>query len=265
MALHYSESGEHHSGPPLVLLHGFCETNKIWSRFRQSLGKDMRVLCPDLPGFGKSALPEGELSLERVAGELYSWLKDLDIESCILCGHSLGGYVCLSFVEEYPQMTEGICLFNSTTYGDTEEKKRTRNNVTAFVEKHGVDKFISSSLPLLFSPQNRERLQPEINELISIARTTSKESLTKYTRAMQQRPDRLHVLKNIEKPVLYIAGNEDTAVPVQDIQNQVQSLKNAELCLLRNCGHMGMYEKPEESEEALKNFASSVSDQKKSS
>lgn len=264
MNLHYTESGREQQGIPVVLLHGFCETHEVWKPLKQALGKHFRVLCPDLPGFGKSPLLSGELTLPIVAKALHAWLEDLEVRSCILIGHSLGGYVSLAFLEQYPDMVEGIGLFNSTAYADTEEKKRTRNNVISFVEKHGVEKYIESFVPPLFFHQNRARLQPEIKELISIARTTPKESLIAYTRAMQQRKDRLQVLQHFRKPILYIVGDEDTAVPLENSQKQVRTLSNYELHILEGTGHMGMYEKPEESLEAIKNFVNHT-EQKKSS
>lgn len=264
MNIYYTESGKNLqepallTGPPLVLLHGFCETQQVWSRFEQALGQHFRILCPDLPGFGKSPLPAGELSIETVARALHNWLTDLEIKNCIIVGHSLGGYIGLAFLEEYPEMVEGMGLFHSTAYADTEEKKRTRENVIAFVEKHGVEKFIESFVPPLFFSSKREKLQPEIDELISIARTTPKESIIAYTRAMQQRKDRLQVLQHFKKPILYIAGDEDTAVPLEDSKKQIKSLSNYELHILESTGHMGMFEKPEESLEAVKNFVNYV-------
>lgn len=265
MNLFYTESGGDRGGTPIILIHGFCETHQVWSRFEPALSKDFRVLCPDLPGFGKSPLPAGELSLTTVAHILYDWLREQEINSCILIGHSLGGYVSLALLEEHPEIIDGIGLFNSTAYADTEEKKKTRNNVIAFVEKHGVEKYIESFVPPLFYPPNRERLQPEISELISVARKTPRESLIAYTRAMQQRKDRLQVLQHFKGPILYIAGEQDTAVPLEDSKKQIRSLSNYEVHILKNTGHMGMYEKPEESLEAVKNFANYVEDQKKSS
>lgn len=265
MKLHYSESGKGNGGAPVVLLHGFCESQQLWKRFERELSKKFHVLCPDLPGFGKSPLFAGEINLRFVAEKVYNWLKELGIERCILIGHSLGGYVSLAFLEKYADMVDGVGLFHSTAYADSEEKKRSRDNVIAFVEKNGVEKFITSFVPPLFFHKNREALQEEINELIAIGCATPKESVIAYTRAMQQRKDRLQVLQHFKKPILYIVGEEDTSVTLEDSKKQIQSLSNYELHILEETGHMGMYEKPEESLEAVKNFVKYVKDKKRSS
>jgi len=48
----------------VVLIHGFCESNVFWKSFSKDLSRDFRILCPDLPGFGKSPLPNQNFSLE---------------------------------------------------------------------------------------------------------------------------------------------------------------------------------------------------------
>lgn len=265
MTLFYSESGTSHLDAPLVLLHGFCETHEIWTRFERSLSRNCRVLCPDLPGFGKSPLPAGNFELPDVAEVLHDWLKEQGIPRCILLGHSLGGYVSLAFLEKYPHMVEGIGLMHSTAYADSEEKKKTRDNVIRFVEKHGVEKFIDSFVPLLFYNENRGKLKKEIEELLAIARHTPKESLIAYTRAMQQREDRLEELKHFKKPILYIVGEEDNSVPLEDSKKQIKTLSNYEVHILKETGHMGMYEKPEESLEIIRNFVRYVYNKKRSS
>lgn len=256
MNLFFSENGSEKSGTPLVLLHGFCETHEIWKQFQEELGKYFHVLCPDLPGFGKSPLPApaGELSMESAAEALQNSLKDLNIDKCILIGHSMGGYVSLAFLEKYPDMVEGIGLFHSTAYADSEEKKRSRDNVIAFVEKHGVEKYINSFVPQLFYQKESQELQPQIEKLLSIARTTPKESIIAYSRAMQQRKGRLQVLQQYKKPVLFIVGEEDSSVRPEDSKRQAESLSDYEIHILENTGHVGMYEKPEESLKVLKNF-----------
>lgn len=262
MALFYNESGRPQNGLPLVLLHGFCETHAIWEQIQQALASNLYTLAPDLPGFGRSPLPAGPLSLPLIADTLYHSLREKGIEKCILLGHSMGGYVSLALLEKYPHMLAGIGLMNSTAYADSEEKRRSRNNVIQFVEKHGVEKFIDSFVPQLFHPDKRDQLQPQINELLTIARQTPQETLIAYTRAMQERKDRLQVLQHFRKPILYIVGENDSTVSIEDSKRQLLSLSNYELHILKDSGHMAMYENPEESLDAIRNFVQYVESKK---
>lgn len=262
MTLFYSESGRPQKGLPLVLLHGFCETHAIWKQTEQALSPDLYTLAPDLPGFGNSPLPGEPLSLPLVADLLYHSLQERGIRECILLGHSLGGYVSLALLEKYPDMVAGIGLMNSTAYADSTEKKRSRDHVIRFVDKHGVEKFIDSFVPQLFQPDRRRELQPQIDELLAIARKTPQETLIAYTLAMQQRKGRLQALQHFRKAILIIAGEDDATVPLEDTKKQLLSLSNYELHILQNSGHMAMYEAPEESLAAIRNFVQYVESKK---
>lgn len=254
----FAESGSQHTGLPLVLLHGFCETHKLWDYFRHELGKEVRVLCPDLPGFGHStSLPAG-FSLLDVAARIKGGLDQLGVDRCILIGHSLGGYVALAMLERYPALFAAIGMFHSTAYADTPAKKRSRKNVIDFVEKHGVEVFATSFVPQLFHYSNRKALQAEISMVVAEASKTPQYSLIAYTQAMQQRPDRLSVLEHFEGPVLYIIGEKDTSISLEDSQQQLENLHNCEAYILEEAGHMGMFEQQEESYQIIRDFISKV-------
>jgi pimeloyl-ACP methyl ester carboxylesterase len=54
------------AGFPIVCLHGFCESNMIWKGLSEQLADQFRIICPDLPGFGKSKAPENGFSLKEI-------------------------------------------------------------------------------------------------------------------------------------------------------------------------------------------------------
>jgi pimeloyl-ACP methyl ester carboxylesterase len=249
---------------PLILLHGFCETHRLWDRFREVLGEETWVLCPDLPGFGQStSLPDG-FTISDVAHRMAAWLEQLHISKCILIGHSLGGYVALAMLEHYPQLVAGIGLFHSTAYADSPQKRRSRNNVIYFVEKHGVEVFATSFVPQLFYHTNRKRLREQVDAVVANAAATPPHTLVGYTRAMQQRPNRLPVLEKWGGPVLYIIGEKDTSVSLDDSLHQLESLPQADAHILHDTGHMGMLEQEDQSLQIVKDFLQEVREQKNS-
>ena len=91
---------EYGGGYPLLFLHGFCETNKVWEDFAHLLSNDFHVLCPDLPGFGKTSLFANSFTIDDVAKEIKNWLRELSINKCLVVGHSLGGYIALSMARQ---------------------------------------------------------------------------------------------------------------------------------------------------------------------
>ncbi|MDN3689617.1 alpha/beta fold hydrolase [Cyclobacterium jeungdonense] len=244
-------------GLPLVLLPGFGETKEIWTDFARPLADSYEVWCPDLPGFGESKAPGEGFTLQTVAQSLGQWLLNQNIPNACLLGHSLGGYLVLEMATLSNLSLSAIGLFHSTAFPDTPMKKETRNQTVAFLDKHGVAPFIRSFVPPLFSAENRDSCQQEIQNLISRGILHSKESLIGYTRAMRDRADHMATLREFSKPKLMICGDQDPAVPLD------ASLKHQEAVtdfnILENCGHMGMFEKQNESQILIKNFLKGLS------
>ena len=231
----YTDNG---SGIPVVFLHGFCETHQIWQSFSSSLSENYRVICLDLPGFGQSKLLPTGFSIADVASNVISFLKGLKVESCVLVGHSLGGYVTLEMAHQQPEFVNGFCLFHSTAYPDSEEKKISRNKVIEFVTKNGVRPFTESFIPPLFYVQTNE----QIATVVKMASNTPLETLIAYVKSMRDRPDRTNVLREFAKPILFIAGEKDAGISVESVQKQADLAQKATLLTLPNVAHMGMFE-----------------------
>lgn len=248
--IHFFEKGK---GQPLVFIHGFCETGRMWTDFAESLSTVFRVICPDLPGFGSSIISGDQISLEEVAVQLKDWMDTNQIDNPILIGHSLGGYVSLALLELMGSRVKAICLFHSTAYGDDADKKEMRNRTIAFLRKNGVEKFVSSFVPPLFPEIRREELAKEIQLAIEDAKRSSLDGLIAYAGAMRDRPDRLQELRNFSGPKLLIAGTEDGAVKIETSRAQKDAF--SEYIELEGTGHMGMIEKKEATLQIVREFA----------
>lgn len=242
----------------LVFLHGFCENKELWNALISKLPEKFHCVTLDLPGFGSNLEPVKDYSIEAMAEAVHEELKKLHIKKCILVGHSLGGYVSLALAEKYPKMLQGLCLFHSSALADTEEKKANRNKTIEFVEKHGVDLFMQSFVAPLFAPENREKCKKDIEKLIKVGQATPQETITGVLGAMRDRKERLHVLKEAQFSVLFIAGKEDAAVPLEATLQQCHLPNNSTTVFLGNTAHMGMFERPYETRKSLEKFAELV-------
>jgi pimeloyl-ACP methyl ester carboxylesterase len=242
--LHYIEQGE---GQPLVLVHGFCESKLIWQDFIPILAQKFRVIALDLGGFGESAhlLPE-VVTIMTMAEQINDLLVHLNIEKCVLIGHSLGGYVSLAFGDKYPEKLKGLGLFHSTALADSEEKRKVRNNVIEFVEKNGVVPYIENFVAPLFYAGRQQELAKEINFVKSIALKTPAKTLTEVVKAMRDRKARTNVLAKVECPVMFIIGREDTSVVFESYADQIILPWDTSVHIMSFTGHMGMFERPKE-------------------
>jgi pimeloyl-ACP methyl ester carboxylesterase len=249
-SIHYEEHGE---GPVLILIHGFCESQEIWNNLTPDLSSAFRVITIDLPGFGETPILKPTFTLKAVASEVLELLKSLNIQKCVVIGHSLGGYIALAIAEQRPDLIKGLCLFHSTASSDSEEKKLNRDKVIAFIEKNGVHPFIETFVPGLF--YNKSQLNLEI--VHKIASKTSKNTIISYSRAMRDRPNMISFLASFSNKILFIAGENDTIISKSALEEQAKLIPNGKLIILAETGHMGMYEDVMHSLRALKDFSES--------
>jgi pimeloyl-ACP methyl ester carboxylesterase len=253
--LFYREEG---SGLPVVFLHGFAEDGAIWNKQAEQLKAGYRVLIPDLPGSGRSSALTADTSMEEMAEDILQLLDREGIQYCVLIGHSMGGYIALAFAEKYPERLKGLGLFHSTAYADTEEKKAARQKSIEFIRKYGSAAFIRQSTPNLFATDTRNDHPGLITDMIDRYSGFSPDSLVYYYEAMIRRPDRRAVLERFEKPVLFIIGNQDQAVPPQQALEQSHLPALSHIHIFQRSGHAGMLEEPDRSYSILQSFLNFV-------
>jgi pimeloyl-ACP methyl ester carboxylesterase len=239
--IHYSVYGE---GKPVLLIHGFAEDGTIWQNQVTRFKDSFQLIVPDLPGSGKSDFIPEVFSMDDHADMLAELLRKENVESAITIGHSMGGYIALALAEKYPEMLTSLCLFHSSSYADTEEKKETRRKSIQFIKQNGALKFLEQATPNLFSGATKEAHPDLVTEIINRYSNFNPNSLVHYYEAMIQRPDRSEILRKIAKPVLIIAGEHDTAVPPKHSQEQSYLPELSYFRTLQNSGHMGMLEEP---------------------
>lgn len=227
------------SGTTLVFLHGFGENRQMWAAYKAYFG-DYQVLTIDLPNTGDSEVMEA--SVARMAKVVNAVLIAENIEQCILIGHSMGGYVALAFAKLYSSKLLGYCLFHSQPNADTEEKKKGRNKAIEFVKKHGSAVYFKGLIPLLFAKDYLKNNDTVVQKLIEFGSQIPKEGVIFQLQAMRDRPDNRAVLVKSKVPVCFIIGEDDVAVPTANSLNQTFLPQIADIHILPNVGHMGMFE-----------------------
>jgi pimeloyl-ACP methyl ester carboxylesterase len=228
------------TGPAVVLIHGFGEDAMIW---KEQLGalQSCKLIIPDLPGSGNSPMID-DMSIESLARCINIIIEEENEESAILIGHSMGGYITLSFIEQFSNKVIGFGLFHSTAYADNEEKKATRKKAIEFINEHGGFAFLKTSIPDLYSEETKKSNQKLVEQHIHEAKRFDSAALIAYYKSMMKRPDRTQVLKTTKLPVLFILGQHDKAVPLKDGLEQCHMPQLSYIHILEHSGHMGMVE-----------------------
>jgi pimeloyl-ACP methyl ester carboxylesterase len=132
MSLHYVQGG---SGKPVVLLHGFTDTARMWRPILPTLAKSYTVITPDLPGLnGSSFTPNGVYDMKTVAQHLHELVKRLGYTRILLVGHDIGLMAAFAYAAQYPQEVEKLILMDAPIpgIGDTWEKVYTNPTLWHF-------------------------------------------------------------------------------------------------------------------------------------
>ena len=236
---------------PLVFLHGFCEDSSMWKDFTKEWSD--QIITIDLPGFGQSELLE-ELSMEMMADIVKKVLDQLKIDTCILIGHSMGGYVGLAFAEKYADHLTGLAMIHSHPFEDSAAKKANRQKSMKFIKQNGTILYVKQLIPQLFAPKFVGSNDFLIHRLIYGASKYSAEAITTSLEAMMKRPDRTEVLKNITCPVLFLIGKEDQVVDYEKSCEQMTLPQIADIHILPKVGHMGTYEATSKTRKIVQEF-----------
>jgi len=241
-------------GLPIIFIHGFCETGEIWDTLANSLSSNYQVITLDLPGFGSSKLAKTDITLQEIGKDLNEWVLAQDFKKPVVIGHSLGGYISLSMVNEMPSLFSAFGLIHSTSRGDTKEKKGNRNRVIEFVREHGVKAFVKSFVPDLYHQKNH----PSVDFVHKMALKTQESAFLAYTAAMRDRPSYEKLIANFPKPMLIVGGEKDTVISIDTLREQATISNLVSFHSLSQVGHMGMFEATTELEMIVNNFLSGV-------
>lgn len=248
------------SGKPVVLIHGFGEDGEVWNNQVEFLKDKVYLLVPDLPGSGRSEMVD-DMSIEGMA-EVIKYILDSESSKVppsggfrgALIGHSMGGYITLAFAANFPEFLDGFGLFHSTAYNDNEEKRAVRLKGISFIEKHGPFEFLKTIIPNFFSPQTKQENPQLIKEHVDKQKNFSAAALTAYYRAMRERPERIDILKIVKIPVLFVIGEYDNAIPLEEGLKQCHLPEMSYIHILKKSGHMGMIEEPQKTNRILEEF-----------
>lgn len=240
------------SGVPLVLLHGYCGSHRYWDDAAALLAERYRVITPDLRGHGDSPATDGGYTMESLAEDTLRLLDRLGIERAFLFGHSLGGYVTLSFAEQYAVRLIGFGLVHSTSYPDSDFAKANRDKAVDTINNDGVAAFVNGLVPKLFAPEHRNEQQGPMRKAIEIGYGTSSQGAIGCALGMRDRPDRTPVLQHASLPILLLAGEKDEVIAEERRFPVTGTLVTR--VTLAGVGHMSMMENPSALADAIGAF-----------
>ncbi len=230
-------------GEFVFLIHGFCEDQSMWGELVEKLSTQYTVVTPDLPGFGKSSLSQEDLTIIWMAEMMNAIMNTEKIEKCTMMGHSLGGYVSIHFAELFPHKVHALGFINSHVFEDGEEKKMNRKKSIDFIKRHTAKLFIRELINNLFSETFKLEQKELVLSLISNAQQNiSDQAVIASLNAMAGRANKKNVLKKFNKPVLFLIGEIDATIPIEQSMQQVSLPSQSDIHIRKHIAHMSIYE-----------------------
>jgi pimeloyl-ACP methyl ester carboxylesterase len=108
--VHYLTAGQ---GTPLILLHGYAETSRMWRPIMPALADRFRVIAPDLPGIGESAIPTNGLDMKTAAMRIHQLARSLEVQKARVVGHDIGLMVAYAYAAQFPKEVEKLVLMDA--------------------------------------------------------------------------------------------------------------------------------------------------------
>jgi pimeloyl-ACP methyl ester carboxylesterase len=250
--LAYGEWGE---GTPLVLLHAFPFPRRMWQFQYDGLTTQLRLVTPDLPGFGGSAVPGADPGLGVMADAVLDLLDRLGLDRVVLGGLSMGGYVAMEILRRRPEVVHGLVLADTKASADAEDAADNRRRMADLLERERNPRVLTHDvLPTLVSDTTREQHPETVTWLRELVADVDPLGAAWAQRAMAARPDSFDTLERVRVPTLVVVGAEDKLSPPDDARAMVEAIPGAQLAELPDVGHLSAAEAPDEFNSVVYDF-----------
>lgn len=251
-SLSFDTAGE---GMPLLFIHGYPLSRKIWEPQSAGLAAYARVISPDLRGHGDTDPVPGPYSVDLLAEDCVNLLDNLGItQPVVVCGLSMGGYVTLAFFRKFAERMAGMILTATRAGADSPEGKANREKAITIAQSSGAQAIADSMLPKMFSPLTYTDQPTLVERIRSLMAGTSINGIVGALQAMKDRPDSTQLLSTINKPVLIIHGSDDQLIPATEASMMQNSISGAELVIIERAGHLLNLEQPAAFNQAVRQF-----------
>jgi len=255
--IYYAEGGKA-TGTPVVFVHGFPFSSAMWSEQLEAIGSAYRTITYDLRGLGKSAVGDGQYTIEGHVDDLLALLDQLKITQAIIVGFSMGGYIALRAMERNPERFIAAALCDTRCEADDNTGKVKRANAAVIVKESGAAEFAKNFIPAVFSPTSVHNNTAAVAKIREIITTTDPLAIAGNLIAMAARTDTSAALSKIAVPTLILVGELDTITPPDAAMFMQANISAAELQQIPHAGHMSNLENPAAFNERLLDFLQRV-------
>lgn len=245
----------------LVMIHGLGDEADTWRHTINPLRDDFHIIAVDLPGFGRSDLPERKITGAFLLDCLSELLEVSEIENAVLIGNSLGGELAHAFALKYPERVDGLVLVDGALLhidpmGDLSFRlmqipllgewlyKRLRKDPQAAFDSlrnvyHELDEMPEADKTFLFTRVNKRVWSDKQSK----AFFSTLRNLSSWVKNRQANLS--EKLKDFQIPTLIIRGEFDSLFTKKNAKGVERVQPNAIFVEIKNAGHLPHQEVPE--------------------
>ncbi|CAN5446902.1 alpha/beta fold hydrolase [soil metagenome] len=252
--VHVQEAGDA-GNPTLLLIHGFCASNFVWSDVLLPLADEgFHVVAPDLVGFGFTGKPkDGEYTIEAQARMIVGLMDELGIDSATFIGSSYGGAVSAVCALDYPERVERLVLVAAVSNDDVKRMPLLRLAAAPLMGDLlspvmiDIRQLVKRRMKKVYAANNghlldEARMAAHHGPLR--AASTHRAILTTLRRWNAARIET--EAARITQPTLLIWGGQDNAVPLKNGERLHKLIPHSRLFVFPNSGHLPQEERPAE-------------------
>jgi len=245
--IRYRVSG---GGPPVVLVHGWLSSGRIWEPLAGRLAQRFTVYTLDLSGFGESDKPISGYGIRYGSRLLYAFCAHFGLTRAAVVGHDIGGGMAMKLAADHQDMVGRIVLVATPADEDQVDLP-----TLLWLTTLPVIGPVCYALGRAARPLRRLWMRPFVldsedlsEEVVDDAGRSTPAAVTTTLKVMRREIARGRLLRQagiVKVPVLAIAGEDDQIVDPQAANDWARAV-SAELVFLDGCGHLPMLERANE-------------------
>ncbi len=233
----------------LIFIHGAGGCSHFWNEQLEGLSSKIKVIAINLPGHLEaecSDLP----SMASYVVFIDELISELNLETVILAGHSMGGAVVMSYYLQNPEKIHGLILIG------TGARLRVLPMILNTI-KTNYPEYIKFSRNFAFHKSSIKECEEIISEIEKyMGEISPKIAHQDFTICNEF--DIIEQLPKIKVPTLIIVGDADQLTPVKYSTYMHKAIENSEIYVIKDAGHMVMLEKSQEVNEIILNFLNRI-------
>ena len=248
------------AGPPLLLVHGWLLSSRIWDRLAERLSESFTVYSLDLKGFGDSDKPLTGYGVRHGSRLLYSFCTRFGLGRATVVGHDIGGGMAVKLAVDHPETVGRLVLVSVPA-----EEEQMDLPTLLWLATLPVVGPAFYALGGLLSPLRSLWLRAFVLHNRDLPRAAVKDAGKSVPAAVRKTYDAVRQeisggrlisqARGVGVPVLLVAGEEDQIVDPDSLETWAAVFPRAETSLIRRCGHLPMVERTDELGASILDFS----------